>query len=143
MYTEGVSKPMATRKSYHAARNEKIDEIFEFDIDGEVFLAKPHRVPGSTMIDFQGLTVTRDPDAMWDFFRAAMNYEPVPAKDSPKYKAQLDPKSPGYDESLTPFGKFKAFIDDPIRQVDIEMLAEIIKDMVEATTGNPTGQSSS
>jgi hypothetical protein len=137
---EATERRVTARKSYTAAKNEQIDAVFEFDIDGTTFEAKPNRVPGSTLIDFQGLTVTRDPDAMWDFFRAAMNS----SEDAEKVKArEMTEVATGQDLPLSPFGKFKAFLDDPVRKVDINLLMEIVKDMVEFTTGRPTGQSSS
>lgn len=121
------------RKSYASAKGEKLDEIMEVEIDDTVFAAYPYRVPATVLIDFSGLTVSRDPEAMWNFFRHAM---PGPAK-------LFDGSDKIGTEPVTVFDAFKEFTDSPLHIIEAETLGQIIADMVEFTTGRPTEQSNS
>jgi hypothetical protein len=107
---------MTVRKSYASAKGAQLDEVMEIEIDGEVFATRPHRVGVTKLIDFQGITVTRDPEAMWGFFRASMGDD---------------------------FERFEEFCNSPEHVIEAETLGDIIKDMVEFTTGRPTEQSNS
>ena len=107
---------MTIRKVYESAKGAALDEPMEVQIDDKVFTARPHRVSATTLIDFQGLTVTRDPEAMWGFFRSAFGDD--------------------YEE-------FHTYINSPEVTITADTLGEIIKDMVEFTTGRPTEQSNS
>lgn len=116
-----------SRKSYQSAKGAKQDEPMEFDVDDESFTAYPHRVAAGVLIDFQGLQVTRDPEAMWSFFRSAMTG-----------KRQEDGTFGEGD-----FERFQEYVNSPAHPIEAEVLGDIIKDMVEFTTGHPTEQSSS
>lgn len=119
-----IEGPPPVRKSYAAAKHGKASTIMEVEIDGTVFETRPGRVPGTVQIDFMGVSTLADPRLMWNFFRCAFvdihgNAEPE------KYKA------------------FKKFLDDPIREVDVDTLIQIIRDMIEFANGLPTVPSSS
>lgn len=116
-----------SRKSYQSARGAAQDEAFSFDIDAETFTAYPHRVAAGVLIDFQGMSVTKDPEAMWGFFRAAMSGQRL----ADGTLAEGD------------FDRFQDYVNSPLHPVEAEVLGDIIKDMVEFTTGRPTEQSSS
>jgi len=119
-----IQAPPPTRKSYQSAKDAKMSTQYIFDIDGTDFETRPGRVPGSVQIDFSGMTVTRDPETMWNYFRCAF----VDAKGMP-----LE------DE----YERFKAYLDDPQREVSVDLLVEIIRDMIEFANGLPTGRSNS
>jgi hypothetical protein len=108
-------------KTYTSAKDAKANTPFIFEIDGKSFEALPGRVPGVTQIDFSGLTVTRNPESMWDYFRAAFSND-------------IDP---------TKFDEFEAYLKDPVRDVTIELLMEVVKDMIEFGNGLPTLRSNS
>ena len=110
--------PQVVRKSYQSAKDGRRDAKMIVDINGTEFTTWPGRAPGTVQIDFSGLTVTRDPEAMWAYFRSTLGSQ---------------------DE----FEKFQAFLNDEANDVDINMLVEIIKDMMEFANGLPTAQSSS
>ena len=118
-----------SRRSYRSAKGAKQDEAFEFDVDDESFTAYPHRVAAGLLIDFQGLTVTRDPEAMWAFFRAAMSGERQPNGE--------------FAEGGGDFERFQEYVNSPKHPVEAEALGDIIKDLLEFTTAHPTEQSSS
>src|ERR1035437_2687290 len=101
-----IQAAQPVRKSYQSAKNAKRDTVMIVEIDGTEFQTRPGRVPGTALIDFQGLVVTRDPEAMWNYFRSAFATE---------------------DEYIA----FHDFLQDPAREVDINLLFEIIKDMIE------------
>jgi hypothetical protein len=113
-----VQASQPVRKSYQSAKNARRDTPMIVEIDGTEFTLRPGRVPGTALIDFQGLVVTRDPEAMWAYFRACF---PDPEK----------------------FEEFRDFINDPEREVDINLLFDIIKDLIEEGSGSPTARSSS
>jgi len=116
--TKAPPAPKPVRKSYQSAKDAKRDTPMIVEIDGTEFETRPGRVPGTTLIDFQGLMVTQDPEAMWQFFRSSF-------ATPEEYEA------------------FHAFLQDPVREVDINLLFDIIKDMIEFADGLPTGQSNS
>lgn len=114
-----VQAAQPVRKSYQSAKNAKRDTVMIVEIDGTEFQTRPGRVPGTALIDFQGLVVTRDPEAMWAFFRAC-------------FLTEAD------------FAAFRDFINDPVREVDINLLFKIVEDLIEFGSGGiPTPQSSS
>ena len=117
------------RKQYQSAKGAYLDDPMELVLDDEVFVARPHRVPATVLIDFQGLQVSRDPDAMWAFFRCAM-----------ATRKEVDGQMV---EDLTEFDRFHEWVQSPLHPIEADTLGEMIKDMVEFTTGRPTEQLSS
>ena len=118
-----------SRKSYQSAKGAAQDAAFVFNIDGEEFTAYPHRVSAGLLIDFQGLGVTKDPEAMWAFFRNAMSGARTPEGRLP--------------EEGGDFARFHEYVNSPEHPIEAAVLGSIITDMVEFTTGRPTEQPSS
>ena len=86
-----------------------------FDLDGETF-AVHSRLPGAALIDFASAATSEDvsksTSATLEFFEGAMT-----------------------DDEHARFNKF---IRDPVREVEIEDLAEIVEWLIEEYTSRPT-----
>jgi hypothetical protein len=108
---------VTVRKVYQSAKSEQLDEAMIVEINGREFKAFPHRSNIFNEIDFAGVSVTRDPAGMWNYFRAVFGDQ---------------------------FEEFKEYVQGPESgDIDAEMFGQIVQDMQEFKTGRPTGQSSS
>lgn len=124
------------RRSYDAARRQKLDLESEITITGETldgrevtetFIAHPGRIPGAILVDFMKVGVYNDSEAMWDLFRCAFDMEPPKDDDGapiPKAKSE--------------FQRFHDFVRGDKLIIEAETLSQIISDIVEDGSGFPT-----